>query len=44
MWPKHEDYMLRIGRAGRFYDSGIALTILDHDWESRAFQEIVQTV
>ena len=40
--PDYENYMHRIGRAGRFGDTGIALTIFDREQDEEAFWKIVE--
>ncbi len=39
--PDYESYMHRIGRAGRFGDTGIALTLFDRDTDEEAFWKII---
>lgn len=40
--PDYENYMHRIGRAGRFGDTGIALTLFDRDQDERSFWDIIE--
>ena len=39
--PDYESYMHRIGRAGRFGDAGLALTLLESEQEEKCFWSIV---
>ena len=40
--PDYESYLHRIGRAGRFGDTGIALTLFDRELDEAAFFDIVK--
>ncbi len=40
--PDFKNYMHRIGRAGRFGDTGLVLTILDNDKDERFFWQIIE--
>jgi superfamily II DNA/RNA helicase len=40
--PDFENYMHRIGRAGRFGDTGLALTLFDKEEDEKCFWEIVE--
>jgi ATP-dependent RNA helicase DDX19/DBP5 len=39
--PDYENYMHRIGRSGRFGNSGVALTLLEREEDEAAFFNIV---
>ena len=39
--PDYESYMHRIGRAGRFGDAGLALTLFDREQDENSFWDIV---
>lgn len=39
--PDYENYMHRIGRAGRFGDTGLALTLFDRDQDEKCFWSII---
>lgn len=39
--PDYESYLHRIGRAGRFGASGVALTIFDREEDEKNFFEII---
>lgn len=40
--PDHENYLHRIGRAGRFGGKGIAVTIFDNDEDEQVFRKIIE--
>jgi superfamily II DNA/RNA helicase len=40
--PDFENYLHRIGRAGRFGDTGIALTLFDRDIDEESFWKIIE--
>lgn len=40
--PDFENYLHRIGRSGRFGDTGLALTIFDREEDEKAFWEIIE--
>ncbi len=40
--PDYENYLHRIGRTGRFGDTGIALTLFDHKQDEQAFFDIIK--
>ena len=40
--PDNENYMHRIGRAGRFGDTGIALTLFDREQDEKYFWSIIK--
>ena len=42
IYPDYESYMHRIGRAGRFGDTGIALTVFDREGDEEAFWKIIK--
>lgn len=39
--PDYENYLHRIGRAGRFGFRGLAVTIFDNDDDERMFRDII---
>lgn len=39
--PDCENYMHRIGRAGRFGDTGLALTLFDREQDEKCFWSII---
>jgi ATP-dependent RNA helicase DDX19/DBP5 len=39
--PDYENYMHRIGRAGRFGDTGLALTLFDREQDEKLFWSII---
>ena len=39
--PDCENYMHRIGRAGRFGDTGLALTLFDREQDEKCFWDII---
>ena len=39
--PDFENYMHRIGRAGRFGDTGLALTLFDREEDEKSFWSII---
>jgi ATP-dependent RNA helicase DDX19/DBP5 len=39
--PDYENYLHRIGRAGRFGDTGIALTLIDREVDEKCFFKII---
>ena len=40
--PDYENYLHRIGRTGRFGDTGIALTLFDREQDEQAFFDIIK--
>lgn len=40
--PDYESYLHRIGRAGRFGDTGVALTLFDREQDELAFFDIIK--
>ncbi len=40
--PDYENYLNRIGRAGRFGDTGIALTLFENEKDEQAFFDIIK--
>lgn len=40
--PDYENYLHRIGRAGRFGRKGIAVTLYDDEVNERCFNEILE--
>lgn len=40
--PDYENYLHRVGRSGRFGDTGLALTLFDREQDEAAFWKIVE--